>query len=117
MPTVTLTWRIKDDTACPICRALNGYTFGPYTDPPDSLIHPAFGEVWNTLLGSMAHDHQFATPSTKGGTTSTGKYGLISNCRCSVEPRFQLSDLAELIHNKRLEIAKEYGFEVEKASV
>lgn len=117
MPTVTLTWHTKNDGAvCPICKAINGFVFGPYTDIPDTLIHPVFGEVWNTMLGSLAHEHQFTTPAAKGGTTSTGKYGLISNCRCGIEPKFQLQDLAELVRKKRDEIAAEYGFELQEVT-
>lgn len=96
MPTVTITWRSsQDNSVCPICKALDGYTWTFEGNIPDSLTHPLYGEVWNTTLGSLAHDH--------AGHGS--KYrSIFSNCRCHIEPRFQLTDLKEKIRQLRDEL-------------
>lgn len=85
MPSVSITWHTQhDDRVCKICEAIDGYTWAFPDQVPDSLIHPQWGEVWNTTLGSLAHEHQYHKGS---------KYGLISNCRCHIEPHFDLKDL------------------------
>ena len=91
MPSVSITWRTQgDDRVCPICQAVNGYTWTFVNEVPDSLIHPEHGEIWNKVTGSLAHEHkQFGK-----------KYGLLSNCRCHIEPKFDLKDL--LVSVKKL---------------
>jgi hypothetical protein len=99
MPSVSITWHaVGDDRTCPICRAINGYTFGPYEgEPPDSLIHPEYGEIWNKITGSLAHEHkQFGK-----------KYGLLSNCRCHVESKVDVQDLIRLIQNMIVSLKSE----------
>jgi len=82
VPTVSITWRIMDSNACPVCKAIDGYTW-IFTDQiPDNLVHPQYGEVWNTSIGSLAHEHF----SAKQG-------GFPSSCRCHIEPEFDLKDL------------------------
>jgi hypothetical protein len=96
LPTVTITWHTQNDGhVCPICKAIDGYTWTFENAVPDSLIHPQYGEVWNTMLGSLAHDH--------AGYGSRYR-SLFSNCRCRIEPRFQLADLAEKIRVLRDEL-------------
>ena len=91
MPTVSITWRtIGDDRVCPICKAINGYTWTFEGVPPESLIHPTYGEVWNVVTGSLAHEHkQFGK-----------KYGLLSNCRCHHESKVDARDLIYLLQKK-----------------
>jgi hypothetical protein len=74
---------------------IDGYTWTFEGEVPDSLIHPQYGEVWNITMGSLAHEHQ----QHKGS-----KYGLISNCRCSIEPKFALKDLLEKVKKLKQEI-------------
>ena len=97
MPTATVTWRTQhDDNVCPICQALEGYVWTFEGQVPDTLTHPQFGEVWNTVLGSGAHEHQLHKGS---------KYGLLSDCRCHVEGHIvSLKDLLDLCKKKRDEI-------------
>jgi hypothetical protein len=92
MPSVSITWRTQgDDRVCPICRAIDGYTWTFINEVPDSLIHPVYGEVWNVVTGSLSHEHsQFGK-----------KYGLLSNCRCHIEPKFDLKDLLESVKKLR----------------
>jgi uncharacterized protein with gpF-like domain len=80
LATVTITWHaVMDDRTCPICMALNGHTW-TFVAGEDSfhnaLIHPNYGVVWDVQMGSKAHGH-------------TG------NCRCHIEPQFDLSSLLE----------------------
>lgn len=90
---VIIKWHTKhDDRVCPICKAIDNYEFGPYTEVPNNLVHPTYGEVWNVTLGSLAHEHKLHKGS---------KYGLLSDCRCSIEPQFDLKDLAKVIHQLR----------------
>jgi hypothetical protein len=74
----SLTWHTKKDghQICPICLAIDGYTWTFADTVPDSLIHPTYGEVWNAQLGSLAHEHQLHKGS---------KYGVFAECQCSVE--------------------------------
>jgi hypothetical protein len=91
MPTITITWHTQhDDRVCPICEAIDGYVFGPYTEVPDSLIHPVYGEIWNIYLGSLAHEQpQFGK-----------KYGLLSSCRCHTTNQLDARDLLYLLQKK-----------------
>lgn len=107
MPSVSATWKAKNDArTCPICKAMNGYTWVFKDVVPDSLVHPSFGEVWNTSIGSLAHEHQ-QTILSGHKISRTMKYGLLSNCRCHVEPHFDLKDLLVLIKKLRDEIKGE----------
>ena len=88
-----------DDNACPICKVINGYTW-VFTDAvPDSLVHPEYGEIWNVVTGSLAHEHhQFGK-----------KYGLLSSCRCHIEPQFDLKDLLASVKKLRDAVKAECG--------
>jgi hypothetical protein len=79
MANVTRKWRTQhDDRVCPICEHLDGWEFTVEAvngELPESIIHPVYGEVWNKMMGSLAHEHyQFGKKS-----------GLLSSCRCHVE--------------------------------
>ena len=102
MPTVSLTWQTKkDDNVCPICKAIDGYTWYFEDEIPDTLIHPTYGEVWNTVLGSLAHEHQLHKGS---------KYGLMSTCRCHTESKIvSLKDLAMIIRELKNRLKEELG--------
>jgi hypothetical protein len=80
MPTQTITWHTNvDDRTCPICRALNGFTwvFQAGKDVmTDALFHPVYGVVWSMSQGSNAHDHTF------GGAYGSGNE---NNCRCFLD--------------------------------
>ncbi len=82
MAKLTLTWHTAgDDRVCPVCQALDGYTwiFDTSTGPhmTEDLSHPSFGKVWNVNNGSSAHTH------------------APSSCRCHIEHEFDLSDLVQ----------------------
>lgn len=74
-----LTWHAQiDDRTCPICQALDGYTWVIESGKNvfyNTLTHPTYGDVWNVTEGSRAHGH-------KG-----------NNCRCHITPEFDLKDL------------------------
>ena len=101
---VSIIWHTQhDDRVCPICRAIDGYKWVFDSVPPESLVHPAYGEVWNVQMGSLAHEHQLHKGS---------KYGLISNCRCRVEGNIEsLAGLALEIHNLKEELQELVGEE------
>ena len=84
MPTLAVTWHaVMDERTCPICTALNGYTwfFDVGKDElDDSLIHSQFGVVWSLTLGSAAHSRGYLT---------THGY----NCRCNITYKIDLSDV------------------------
>lgn len=103
MPSVSIKWGIMDDGACPICKAINGYTWTFETGKdvfPNELVHPQYGEVWNISEGSKAHEHH-----------GTGLGGFPASCRCHVTPEFNLSDLLVKIKRLRDEVKAEYGAE------
>jgi len=82
MPTLRLTWHaIHDERTCPICRAIDGYTW-IYTLGADQLndeiVHPEFGVVWSVQSGSMAHGHR-------------------GNCRCHITYDLDLKDLLDRV--------------------
>ena len=84
-PTVSITWHaVNDARTCPVCQAIDGYTWTFTDEVPDSLEHPMYGEVWNTSVGSAAHEHFGA----KMG-------GFPSNCRCHIESEFDLKDIID----------------------
>lgn len=88
MPSVSITWHtMHDDRVCPVCFAIDGYTWTFTGVVPDSLVHPVYGEVWNTVLGSLAHE-------THGSKT-------FSECRCHIEPKFDLADLLKSVKHLR----------------
>lgn len=97
MPTATIKWVTqKDDAVCPICKAIDGYEWIFDNEiPPDTLIHPQYGEVWNKHLGSLAHEHQ------------SSKVALTSSCRCRFHIQISMKDLLEKLKQKRDEIKKE----------
>jgi hypothetical protein len=96
MPSVSITWHTQhDDNVCPICKAIDGYTWNFENEVPDSLIHPTYGEIWNITTGSLAHEHQLHKGS---------KYGLISNCRCHTESKVDARDLLYMLQKKIDEI-------------
>jgi hypothetical protein len=81
MPSVSITWHtMHDDRVCPVCNAIDGYTWTFTGTVPNNLTHPVYGEVWNTTLGSMAH----ATHKTQV---------IFADCRCRIEPQFDLADV------------------------
>jgi len=96
MPSITITWDATLDMhTCPICRALHGYSW-TFTTPdpmPDELVHPAYGVVWNKVVGSKAHGHQRF------------------NCRCSIIPRMNVSDVLEQVQLLKQELEMEKRFE------
>ena len=88
---VSLTWHTKKDghQICPICQAIDGYTWHFSDTVPDSLIHPTYGEVWNVQIGSLAHEHQLHKGS---------KYGIFAACQCNVEGKLEsLSGLVSTV--------------------
>jgi hypothetical protein len=99
MPSVSITWHTAhDDRVCPICAAIDGYKWVFEGEVPDSLIHPQYGEVWNIVTGSLAHEQgQFGK-----------KYGLLSTCRCKTEGKPEnFQDMIYLIQQKIDEIKNE----------
>jgi hypothetical protein len=105
MPTVSITWVTShDDNVCPICKAIDGFTWTFENEVPDSLVHPTYGEVWNIQLGSLAHEHQLHRGS---------KYGLISSCRCHTESKLtSLRDLADEVRRLKNEVKTALGEEI-----
>jgi hypothetical protein len=95
--TVSITWHTQhDDNVCPICRAIDNYKWTFTGEMPESLYHPQYGEVWNIMTGSLAHEHKLHRGS---------KYGLISNCRCHVEGKIEsLAGLAEAVRKIKEEL-------------
>ena len=83
MATISVTWHaVMDDRTCPICTALDGYTWVFVTGKdefPNFISHPAFGVVWDVHRGSMAHGH------------------LGANCRCNMTHETDLSDLLKKV--------------------
>lgn len=53
---------------------------------PNQLTHPTYGVVWNTTIGSQAHGHQRF------------------NCRCSIIPEVDLSDVKQKIEVIKAEV-------------
>jgi hypothetical protein len=98
---VSLTWHTKkDDNVCPICKAIDGYKWIFTSEVPDSLIHPVYGEVWNTQMGSLAHEHKLGK----------AKYGIFPTCRCHVEGKVEsLAGLAEEVRRIKEELQAALG--------
>jgi hypothetical protein len=98
MVSVTLKWRSShDNRVCPICEHIDGYEWVFQDKIPESLMHPVYGEIWNTAIGSLAHEHyQFGK-----------QHGLLSSCRCHVDPvEIKAPELLEKLQNLR-DIIKE----------
>ena len=100
MPSIKVTWRTSGDSnVCPICQAINGYTWIFKDQPmPDTLIHPVYGEVWNSALGSLAHEHF----SAKQG-------GYPGFCRCHWDTDIDVTDLLKKTQKFAAEIKATYG--------
>jgi hypothetical protein len=91
MPSVSITWHTQhDDRVCPICNAIDNYTWTFEGVVPNSLIHPVYGEIWNVVTGSLAHENK-----------ALGKTIMFSQCRCGIEPHFDLKDLLESVKKLR----------------
>lgn len=77
MVQIRLKWRTQhDDRVCDICEHMDGYEWVFEDTIPESLMHPVYGEVWNSSIGSLTHErYQYGK-----------KYGLLSSCRCRIEP-------------------------------
>ena len=91
LPSTTITWvAIDDSRTCPICKAINGYqwTFTANQGIPNELTHPQYGVVWNNTVGSQAHGHQRF------------------NCRCSITPTIDVSDIKEKIEQMKTDIER-----------
>lgn len=72
-----------DDKTCPVCRALNGFTWVFETGVDvmtDALWHPQFGIVWSLEQGSNAHARGYLS-------------GNLYNCRCNISHKFDLEDV------------------------
>jgi hypothetical protein len=87
---------MKDDRVCPVCQALEGFTWtfeAGKKQLSGSLVHPSLGVVWDMTSGSQAHGHR-------------------GNCRCNITYIVSLSDLVERIKTIRtmlLEMIPEGG--------
>jgi hypothetical protein len=64
---------MKDDRVCPICQALEDYTWTFSEGVPTVLEHNGM-VVWDETIGSAAHGHK-------------------GNCRCHIHPQFDFSDI------------------------
>lgn len=92
MPTATIQWNTQhDDRVCPICQAIEGYTWIFEGQVPDSLEHPQFGEVWNKIEGSGAHGHKDNT------------------CRCHLKIQISAKDLLEKLKKLRDDVQAAQG--------
>jgi hypothetical protein len=85
MPTISITWHATlDERTCPICQSLHGFhwVFDVGETPlPQHLTHPSYGTVWSTYAGSRAHGHE------------------VFNCRCTITPDVDMSDIQARIDN------------------
>lgn len=97
MPVYFIWHTQHDDRVCPICRAIDGYRFGPYDEVPDTLVHPEFGEVWNEHLGSLAHEHKLLSKNR----------AVVPTCRCHLEPKIDYSELLTLLRKRIQEMTGE----------
>ncbi len=76
---ITIIWRTqKDQHVCPVCKALEGYTWSigvgqPY---PKQLIHPLYGPVYDNRPAAEC---------------SVVKEGQGHRCRCTLEHQFDVS--------------------------
>jgi len=79
MVDMEITWQIKDDGACPICKPLDGatWTFDTETEPfPRLLVHPVMGLVWDCDVNQ---------PRTHGNAPH--------NCRCNLNFNFDFTEM------------------------
>ena len=91
VPSISVTWHAHvDERTCPVCLALNNYTWVFETTVGTTvstvqggfrtfLVHPSFGVVWDMQQGSKAHGHE--------------RY----NCRCHITSEVDVSDLKQRI--------------------
>lgn len=89
MPTITVTWvAVDDERTCPVCKALDGYTWTFTTPEPIIFNHPTYGVVWTREQGSQAHGH----------------HGY--NCRCHIEMVNEpdISDITAWVSQKLIEL-------------
>lgn len=99
MVSVTRKWHSSHDKrVCGICEHLDNWEFTVEAvngKLPESIMHPVYGEVWNTAIGSLAHEHyQYGK-----------KYGLLSKCRCHIEVvQVSAPELLALVKKLRDEI-------------
>ncbi len=78
--TVRTIWKTqKDPHVCPICKALEGYTWvSDAGDPyPKQLIHPFYGPVYDTR------------PAAEGSLIKEEKGHI---CRCTLQHEFDVSN-------------------------
>jgi hypothetical protein len=71
-------WRTqKDESVCPICKELDGYTWSvDIGEPfPKQLIHPVFGPVYDNR------------PAVEGSLVNEEKGHI---CRCTIERQFNV---------------------------
>lgn len=99
MPILRLTWHCKRDAlSCPVCRALDGYSWKFTTEKdkklPDVLVHPVYGAVWSLKEDSLIKEEN-------------GK------CRCEITREIDLSDMVAAVRKIRDKLAAKYGFPVE----
>ena len=97
MPTVSITWHTLKDghPICPVCKDIDGYTWTFEGTVPDSLFHPGHGEVWNNVLGSLAHE----APGIR----------TFAACKCHITPQFDLKDILEKTKKLHAAVTAEYG--------
>lgn len=95
--TLKITWKTKKDPlVCPICRALEGYTWilkGGVDPYPTIFVHPVYGTVYDTR------------PAAEG---SQVKEENGHTCRCTLKHEFDLSNMLNNIQqmqNNELSIA------------
>ena len=95
MPSVNITWRIKDAGACPICKEIDGWywEFPAGNGPIQELVHPEYGVVWTRSLGSNAHAKHKAT------------------CRCHLELEVDYGDILSKVEKLEAAVEAQYGVE------
>ena len=87
---------MKDDRVCPVCQALEGFTWtfeAGKNQLGGSLNHPTYGVVWDITSGSQAHGHR-------------------GNCRCNITHVIDIGSLLErvkAIRSMLLEMIPEGG--------
>ncbi len=78
--TVVTVWKTQKDTeVCPVCKALEGYSWTVDAGEPDpkQLIHPQYGAVYDFR------------PAADGSLIKEEKGHL---CRCTLEHQFEVSN-------------------------
>ena len=97
MASISLTWHaVMDDRTCPICMALDGYTWTFETGADtfgDYLTHPTYGVVWDVHRGSKAHGH------------------IGANCRCDMSHETDMKDLltqTKILQEMMVDVLRNY---------